>query len=326
MKIKALVSVTALTLMAITITGCSSQNNSSDSHTQKENTSSSTSSNSISKKAASLWNNSKDNKLESYMTAFAGSRNESLKKYSGKGEMASSTVATYPKDLNKAKVNGSKDTIGWNKFGNGKYDYNVVAIYDYDNAKAALPSHLTYFFAFHDKKPVVLQTRSQNSKPALSVASEASLQSDFKKIAKNQSYKNPTVGNVQNYQPSDSQKNESSDSSEQSVTDPKLIGIMTYENAAAFYNPKDDQQGLHMYTTDDGRYELDTGTKASEVTYQLVGDTVHYWILDFDSNKPIAEMDKKEETISLKELISKYYSTDEQKQDVQNAADKIQQQ
>lgn len=325
MKIKAFISATAITLMAITVAGCSSQSNNSDGNTQKKNSSSSTSTSSVAKKAAPLWNNSKDDKLESYMTAFAGSRNESLKKYSGKGAMASSTVATYPKDLNKAKVNGSRDTIGWSKAGNGKYDYNVVAIYDYDNAKAALPSHLTYFFAFHGKKPVVLSTRSQSSKPALSLASETSLQSDFSKIAKNQSYKNPTVGNMQNYQPSDSQKNESSDSSEQSVTDPKLIGLMTYAYVGSADNIPENP-GLFMYTLDDGRYEMDTGSDFSEVTYKLEGNVVHYWTRDFSSSDTIATMSKKEETVNLKELISKYYSSDEQKQNLQISANNIQEQ
>lgn len=81
-----------------------------------------------------------------------------------------------------------------------------------------------------------------------------------------------------------------------------------------------------MYTLDDGRYEMDNGSDFSEVTYKLEGNVIHYWTRDFSSSDTIATMSKKEETVNLKELISKYYSSDEQKQNLQISADNVQEQ
>lgn len=329
MKAKHFSLAIVLALSTLALAGCGGQNNSTHQNNSAKSEKMSQSSNkkskdSSTKKSAALWNNSKEKKLQSYMEAFSGSRNMALNQYNGKGKLVASTSVTHPAAFSKAKVNGTKDTIGWSKQGNGKYDYNVVAIYDYDNEKSALPSHQTYFFAFNKKKPVVLISKSQSSKPVIEKDNEAQLQGDFSKIAKNQPYENPMVGNMKNYQPKEDDIKKPSDA-DITMTDPKLIGIMTFAYTNPGYEPNDEHP-VFMYTTDDGRYEIDLGNMASEMTYKLEGDTVHYWIHDLQPGKSMAESGMKESTVSLEELISKYYTTDDQKQQVQRAADIIEEQ
>ncbi|WP_300562942.1 DUF4767 domain-containing protein [Companilactobacillus sp.] len=314
--------IAILSILIIAITGCS--NNSS----KKQSSSQTKTEQTQPKKAAPLWNNSKDKKLGSYMKALGWSWNTAFKEYSGHGSMVTSIGATFPKDFSKATVEDSKDSIGWSKTGNGSKDYNVVAIYDYDNQNAAIEGHQTFFFAFHKKQPVVLVSDTQSAKPIIKKSTRKELNTAFTNMAQNKKVTFPSVGNMKDVHPQadSTQKSDDNDNAEVTVTDPKTVGIMVYQNAASFYDPSTFSEGLHLYTLDDGKYELDTGTAASEITYQIQGDTVHYWTLDPDSGESIAEQTKKESTIPLKELVSKYYSTSDQKQAVQHAVSLLQEQ
>ncbi|WP_367600510.1 DUF4767 domain-containing protein [Limosilactobacillus fermentum] len=76
-------------------------------------------------------------------------------KYNGKIALKTKLDVKYLKNFARAKVNGSTSaSIGWAPSGKGKYDYNVVAIYNDDDFAGA--KHITYAFAFHDGQPVAL--------------------------------------------------------------------------------------------------------------------------------------------------------------------------
>lgn len=285
------------------------------------------------KKSKPLWNYKKDKRLGTYMRSFAAVKDEMLDKYDGKGSVKTSTSGTYPEDFSKAKVAGSKSTIGWEQQGLDKYDYNVVAIYDYHNKDLPIPVPLTYFFAFHDHKPVVLVCDTESTNPQLREADGPDLEADFDKIAKNKTVKDPTIGNVSiddqqsqsnNQATSDSESAQMDSNDTETVTDPKLIGIMVFSGENNGGQLSDDIPSVTMYSLDDNKYEMDVGNAASEVSYQIDGDNVNYWLRDPTSADVILQQTKKEYTISLSELISKYYSTPEQKQIVRDAADNIQ--
>ena len=76
-------------------------------------------------------------------------------KYNGKTALKTKLDVKYPKNFAQAKVNGSTSaSIGWAPSGKGKCDYNVVAVYNYNQPKDL--GRTTYAFAFHEGKPVVL--------------------------------------------------------------------------------------------------------------------------------------------------------------------------
>ena len=64
-------------------------------------------------------------------------------KYNGKIALKTKLDVKYPKNFAQAKVNGSTSaSIGWAPSGKGKYDYNVVAIYNDDDFAGAKQHHL----------------------------------------------------------------------------------------------------------------------------------------------------------------------------------------
>ncbi len=98
------------------------------------------------KQSTTLWNDSKDQKLEQFINDWAPSMHQSYQKYSGQGNIRTKSGMEYPSDFNKTTVNGTNDSIGWAPSGKGPYSYNVVAIYNYDRPgnAATLLSRVTY--------------------------------------------------------------------------------------------------------------------------------------------------------------------------------------
>ncbi|KRL66880.1 Lreu_0056 family protein [Companilactobacillus versmoldensis] len=318
MKKKGLTTALLLVFSVFVLAGCDSQKNDHSSTQQTD-----------SQSTKPLWNYKKDNRLESYMNGFAASQNEKFNKYDGKTPIETSTNATYPKDFSKTKISGSKDTIGWDEQGLSKNDYTVVAIYDSGSANTPL----TYFFAFHDRRPVVLVCDTAADKPQLELATDDSFKTVFTKIIKNKSVKNPASGsNESSLQTTETDEgttdqNKSTDSKDTyDTTDPKMIGAMIY-----MMSGHDDitmaPQNFSLYVKKGTRYTIyEDNAVISDIDFQLQGKTVHYWTRDPDSSDVMATETQKESTISLSDLVSKYYSTPEQKQIVQDCADKIKEQ
>lgn len=73
--------------------------------------------------------------------------------------------------------------MGWAPTGKGDYEYNVVAIYNYDGTEPPLPNRITYFFAFHNGKPVVLVDQSRDGDPNCKPTSNQDVASNFERIA-----------------------------------------------------------------------------------------------------------------------------------------------
>lgn len=166
----------------------SSKNQSSSSSTSQSASDQSSQQNSSSqssdKQSAKLWNSQKDQQLEAFMNKWAPTMHQSYKKYDGHSDLKIADGMAYPKDFSKTEVNGEKNAIGWSSNGNGKYDYNVVAIYNYDNDQPE--GHVTYAFAFHDGQPVALVNQSTNGTVEWKPTINTDVSGNFSRIAQGQ--------------------------------------------------------------------------------------------------------------------------------------------
>ena len=146
----------------------SSVSESSSSHSVKkaaaESSSSSTSATKKSVNDESLWNNEKDAQLESFFDEWAPKMNQSYTRYDGQTPITTKVGLTFPEDLGRVRVNDHSVSVGWSPSGTGDYDYNVVAIYNYDRPddQEDGPMRVTYFFAFHNGQPVALVDQTTN--------------------------------------------------------------------------------------------------------------------------------------------------------------------
>ncbi len=317
MKIKHVQILGVLVAGVFLLAGCGNNNQSSSSQpttssSQKKTSSSSTKSNN--KKASTLWNNSKDKQLESFINQWAPTMHQSYTKYDGTTPIKTSVGATYPTDLNKESVDGGSSTIGWSKDGEGKYDYNVVAIYNYDKTVAPI-GRITYLFAFHNGQPVALVDQSNNGGPVALPTQNTQVQSNFEKIAGGSS-------SVQSS--SNSSRNNSGSTSSKGLTrDNKLIAVMVYQEAFGTL-PESNDNFYFGFDNDSGRYNVSQGSTISDVQFLVQGNVVHYWKLDPDSDQPTAMAPQKEYTIGLTQLENKYYSNSVQKQKVQTTSGQFQ--
>ena len=133
-------------------------------------------------KDTALWNDRKDEELADFMRSWAPTMGQSYKKYDGHTPLHSSVGLNYPADLSREVVEGG-GTIGWAPSGKGDYDYNVVAIYNYDGTKPPLPNRITYFFAFHNGHPVALVDQSRDGEPHCHPTANKDVSSNFTRIA-----------------------------------------------------------------------------------------------------------------------------------------------
>ncbi len=185
--------VLAVASLGVILAGCGNQNTQSSSNTAKTNseasnsqstaTTNNTSSSSESHHDSSLWNNQKNEQLASFMQKWGPTMHQSYEQYDGQNELKVSTGITYPEGLSKELVEGQSGLIGWAPSGKGDYEYNVVAIYNHDGTEPPLPNRITYFFAFHNGKPVVLVDQSNNGDPDCHPTTNTDLESNFERIA-----------------------------------------------------------------------------------------------------------------------------------------------
>lgn len=192
MKRKSLYLIGSVAVMSLILAGCgessptnhSTQTQSSSSTTQSMSQSSQSDNHSDSKQSSELWNDSKDQQLSEFINKWAPTMGQSYTKYDGQNDLRTKSGMHYPSDLGQTTVNGSNASIGWAPSGKGSYDYNVVALYNYDRPGNAA-THITYAFAFHDGQPVALVDQSTNGTPDWTSTKNADVASNFERIANN---------------------------------------------------------------------------------------------------------------------------------------------
>lgn len=320
MKSKRIKLATLLFTGALVLAGCSSQNESkSDTSSKKPTTTTAVNSKknhktqtTTAKKSDTLWDTNKDNRLKSFIDQWAPTMKQSYVKYDGTHSLKTSTGTVYPDDLSKVNVEGSNASIGWSKDGSGNNEYNVVAIYNYNGTVPPLPNHITYFFAFHDNQPIVLVDQSRDGTPDLTETENSKVKLSFAAIVAGKKVNAGTSTN------SSSDQSKSNSSSSVETTDPKLIGVMVRQ----LVMPDDDitkESGMSIYIYK-GMYRMGIGTAASESRYKINGENVNYYTVDPNGDGETPYDNLIEHTISIRDLESRYYSTDEQKQSVQSIA------
>lgn len=133
--------------------------------------------------SSALWNGTKDRQLEEFINSWAPKMHQSYVKYDGSNELHTSVGCDYPSTLSK-EVTPDGGSIGWAPSGKGPYDYNVVAIYNYDHQVGEGPvGRITYFFAFHNGKPVALVDQTNNGDPTCKPTANVDVSSNFTRIA-----------------------------------------------------------------------------------------------------------------------------------------------
>lgn len=132
--------------------------------------------------AKARWNKAKDRQLSNFIVEWAPTMHQSYKKYNGQGQLHVSTGGNYPADLAR-EVTPDGGSIGWSPSGNGPYDYDVMAIYNYDGTEPPLPNRITYLFAFHHGKPVALVDQTRDGNPTCKPTANKDVAANFTRIA-----------------------------------------------------------------------------------------------------------------------------------------------
>ncbi|WP_267202404.1 DUF4767 domain-containing protein [Limosilactobacillus kribbianus] len=190
MKKKSLYLMGMLVTMSLLLGGCgansTAHHNSTSSSSSSAVTKTTTSSTSSSKtstthsQSAALWNHNKDAQLTTFINQSAPTMHQSYTKYDGATDLKTNPGTEYPSDFKMTTVEGDNASIGWAPSGKGNYDYNVVALYNYNGSNT---SHITYAFAFHDGQPVALVDQSTNGTPNWTPTKNTDVQSNFERIA-----------------------------------------------------------------------------------------------------------------------------------------------
>lgn len=157
MKKLTIISLVILSSLLI-LTGCGSNSSKKSNVTSKvkvvKQSSSKEKQKSVTKKKSGvLWNSDKDSRLEDFMKQWGESMDQTYTKYDGTNNIQTASGMSYPQDFGSATVDGHDVSMAWNKKGTGKNDYNVVAIYNYNNSSS---SSITYAFTLADGEPIVL--------------------------------------------------------------------------------------------------------------------------------------------------------------------------
>lgn len=305
---------------ALILTGCGE--NSSQSHSQSTQSSTKISKKSDSnknKETNALWDSKKDEKLKDFINEWAPTMHQNYDKYNGKKSIETSTGFSYPDDFSKVTVEGTHDSIGYSKDGTGKYAYNVVAIYNYVGTQPPLPSHITYFFAFHNGKPVALVDQSRDGTPNLHETANTDVKNTFSEIAagENESYSgnsSTTSNNSTTTNSKSESKSKSNSKEEPLIKDPVLIGYLLRVKVR-YHGEITTDQGLGVMHNKNG-YWMGIGTSASNTGYLIEGDKVIFLKQDFSGGQSAAEAPYMHIPYSIRDLQNEYYLTPAQKKQV----------
>ncbi|GBG04430.1 DUF4767 domain-containing protein [Lactobacillus rodentium] len=156
----------------------SARHDNHDSDTTSSNAQTSNSSDSTSN-SSDDWNSSKQAKFDDFFDNWADGMDQDYTKVNTDGTFKAGP-AEYPAAFDKFDVDGEPVTIGMSKDGRGNKDYNVVAVYNHGNYEF----HITYFFTFHNGKPVVLVDQTTNGdRIKAKVTDNQKLREGFARIA-----------------------------------------------------------------------------------------------------------------------------------------------
>ena len=235
------------------------------------------------------WNTSKDQKLKAFIDQWGPTMHQTYTEYDGHTPLKTSVGTTYPDALRQSQISGDAGTIGWSPKGDGNYDYNVVAIFNYNGTQPPLPNRITYVFAFHHGQPVALVDQSRDGGPGLSETQNTDVKAAFEKIAGNAA---PST----------------TDTSDNTL-DANTIGVLlklkvgggSLESLA-----KSPYFGVYSYS-DKYPYVADEGTAASQIPYRFTSTTVTYGLHDPDHYT--YEGVFIDHTISVQSLADAYYHT-----------------
>ena len=148
-----------------------SNNNQIKTVTQSSTTNSST---------TARWNQGKDNQLAAFMAKWGAADKQTYAKYNGNSDLVTASGTSYPTGFSAAFVGMRSVSMGWTDTGSGNYDYNVVAVYNYNQPKDL--GRTTYAFAFHEGKPVALINQTMEGPDNWTVAKDMTLKSRFVEI------------------------------------------------------------------------------------------------------------------------------------------------
>lgn len=133
-----------------------------DQQNNQKNQSSATTTTTNDQQEQSLWNQSKSQKLASFMQKWGTTMNQQYKSY-GPGNNTNFYGIAFPQQFDQTllKVDNQTVSMKWSNDGTGNADYNVVAIYCDSDSAQPMNEHL-YLFTFHNGNPVVLITQQTN--------------------------------------------------------------------------------------------------------------------------------------------------------------------
>lgn len=264
--------------------------------------------------SGSTWNSEKQDKLDDFLDDWATTMNQEYEKYDGDGQITTAAGEKFPRDFNRVYVNGQKVSLSYEPSGKGNADYNVVAIYNYDKDEGA--SHITYFFAFHKNRPIVLVDETTNGDKVMAKETEnRDLINGFNSIAAGQNA-------------SKSNANVSNSKDNNSKEDPKLIGVFIglLKDGDWF---KGNLKDGHMYFSDDSGYGK---TKGYDCITTGGDPQSYYWFKQNgnditvkynDPNYSPAEGIYKTEHYTVDRLESDYYVNSSQKDEVNGYVDAL---
>ena len=133
-----------------------------DQNNQKNQSSATTATTTNDQQEQSLWNQSKNQKLASFMQNWGATMNQQYKSY-GPGNNTNFYGIAFPQQFDQTllKVDNQTVSMKWSNDGTGNADYNVIAIYCDSDTAQPMNEHL-YLFTFHNGDPVVLITQQTN--------------------------------------------------------------------------------------------------------------------------------------------------------------------
>lgn len=109
-----------------------------------------------------------------------------------------------------------------------------------------------------------------------------------------------------------------------SLSDPKIIGVLAYQEVFGSAPSTDDE--LYFGTNsgssngNNGQYLISSGSTVGTFSFSINGDQVTIYKMDHSGGASDAEATYTSSTVSLQELINKYYKSDSQKNNAQAVA------
>lgn len=269
--------------------------------------------------STALWDTNKQDKLDDFFDDWADSMNQEYDKYDGDGQITTAAGEKFPQDFDRVYINNQKVSIAYNPDGKGNADYNVVAIYNHDSDKAPLEGHITYFFSFHDGKPIVLVDETTNGDEVMvKETANQDLINGFNAIAGGQTASMPDKD-------SDDSNSSADDSSSE---DPKLIGVFIglLKDGDWF---KDNLKDGTMYFSDSAGHGKTNGydcitTGGSPASYYWFKQEGNRVIVKYsDPDHAVSDGVYKTERYTVDRLKSDYYVNSGQKAEVNGYVNKL---